>query len=141
MDHAKSSKQRPPTAAKAPGPVSKRPTPVVKAEPTPVIDGDAGTDAEAQPWVNRRASAQATRAANARQVSGRRRFVDPTTCERDYSGAEMEFMHAMADYKQSSGRMFPTWSEVLEVLKALGYEKPGPDEAAPAGHAGAAKSA
>ncbi len=74
-------------------------------------------------WINRRASAQATRAANARQVSGRRRFVDPTTCERDYSIAEMEFMQAMQDYKLSSGRMFPTWSEVLEVLKSLGYEK------------------
>jgi hypothetical protein len=80
---------------------------------------------ETQEWVNRRASAQATRAANARQVSGRRRFVDPTTCERDYSVAEMEFMQAMHDYKQSSGRMFPTWSEVLEVLQALGYAKPG----------------
>ena len=43
---------------------------------------------------------QATRAANARQVSGRRRFVDPTTCERDYSPAEIEFMQAMHDYKQ-----------------------------------------
>jgi hypothetical protein len=37
--------------------------------------------------------------------------------------AELEFMQAMQDYKQSSGRMFPTWSEVLEVLKALGYTK------------------
>lgn len=79
---------------------------------------------DTQGWVNRRATAQATRAANARQVSGRRRFVDPTTCERDYSGSEMEFMQAMHDYKQDSGRMFPTWSEVLEVLKSLGYAKP-----------------
>jgi hypothetical protein len=85
--------------------------------PLPVEDG--------QEWTNRRASAQATRAANARQVSGRRRFVDPTTCEREYSTAEMEFMQAMHEYKQSSGRMFPTWSEVLEVLQGLGYEKPG----------------
>ena len=69
-----------------------------------------------QEWTNRRASAQATRAANARQVSGRRRFVDPTTCERDYSLDEVEFMKAMDDYKRKSGRMFPTWSEVLEVL-------------------------
>src|SRR6516162_5308392 len=76
-------------------------------------------------WTNRRASAQATRAANARQVSGRRRFVDPTTCERDYSSCEIEFMQAMQEYKQKSGRMFPTWSEVLEVLRSLGYEKPG----------------
>ncbi|GAC1473940.1 MAG: hypothetical protein NVSMB9_23430 [Isosphaeraceae bacterium] len=86
-------------------------------------------DDNSQEWTNRRASAQATRAANARQVSGRRRFVDPTTCERDYSESEMEFMQAMHEYKQSSGRMFPTWSEVLEVLKALGYEKPGSEVA------------
>jgi hypothetical protein len=90
-------------------------TQVSLPQPAPVV--------EAQEWVNRRASAQATRAANARQVSGRRRFVDPTTCEREYSTAEMEFMQAMTEYKQSSGRMFPTWSEVLEVLRALGYEK------------------
>jgi hypothetical protein len=74
-------------------------------------------------WINRKATEQATRAANARQLSGRRRFVDPTTCEREYSEAEMEFMMAMNEYKQRSGRMFPTWSEVLEVLRALGYEK------------------
>ena len=80
---------------------------------------------DVQDWINRRATAQATRAANARQVSGRRRFVDPTTCERDYTNAEMEFMQAMHEYKISSGRMFPTWSEVLEVLKSLGYEKAG----------------
>jgi hypothetical protein len=74
-------------------------------------------------WANRRASEQATRAAKARQTSGRRRFVDPTTCERDYSQAELEFMLAMNEYKHKSGRMFPTWSEVLEVLRNLGYEK------------------
>jgi hypothetical protein len=74
-------------------------------------------------WINRRATEQATRAANARQKSGRRRFVDPTTSEREYTEAEMEFMLAMNDYKRRSGRMFPTWSEVLEVLRGLGYEK------------------
>lgn len=75
------------------------------------------------PWDDVKASAQATRAAEARRDSGRRRFVDPSTCERDYSAAEMEFLRAMQDYKARSGRMFPTWSEVLEVLKSLGYEK------------------
>ncbi len=74
-------------------------------------------------WANRKASEQATRAAKARQISGRRRFVDPTTCERDYSQAELEFMLAMNEYKHKSGRMFPTWSEVLEVLRDLGYTK------------------
>lgn len=74
-------------------------------------------------WTNRRATEQATRAANARKKSGRRRFVDPTTSEREYTKAEIEFMLAMKEYKQRSGRMFPTWSEVLEVLRDLGYEK------------------
>ncbi len=64
------------------------------------------------------------RADRGRQASSRRRFGDPTTCERDFSIAEQEFLLAMQAYKQSSGRMFPTWSEILEVLQGLGYEKP-----------------
>ncbi|GAC1306775.1 MAG: hypothetical protein NVSMB14_12690 [Isosphaeraceae bacterium] len=36
---------------------------------------------------------------------------------------EQEFMEAMRKYREDSGRMFPTWSEVLEVLRGLGYEK------------------
>ena len=80
-------------------------------------------DLEPREWSDHRASAQALRAAQARHVSGRRRFVDPATCERDYSDSEMEFLQAMQDYKKQSGRMFPTWSEVLEVIKLLGYEK------------------
>ena len=54
----------------------------------------------------------------------RRRLIDPTTCERDYSLDEVEFMKAMDEYKRKSGRMFPTWSEVLEVVRSLGYGKP-----------------
>lgn len=53
----------------------------------------------------------------------RRRQIDPTTCERDYSGDEIEFMRAMDDYKRKSGRQFPTWSEVLEVVRSLGYKR------------------
>jgi len=87
------------------------------------VDAAPSRTGDATEWCDRKASAQALRAAQARQVSGRRRFVDPTTCDRDYSLAEMEFMQAMQEYKQKSGRMFPTWSEVLEVLHALGYAK------------------
>jgi hypothetical protein len=63
------------------------------------------------------------RAGQRRAKVNRRRQIDPTTCERDYSAAEIEFMHAMDLYKRASGRMFPTCSEVLEVLLSLGYEK------------------
>lgn len=53
----------------------------------------------------------------------RRRQIDPTTCERDYTDEEIEFMRAMDEYKRKAGRQFPTWSEVLEVLKSLGYKR------------------
>ena len=53
----------------------------------------------------------------------RRRQVDPTTCERDYTPDQVDFMKAMDLYKRRSGRQFPTWSEVLEVLENLGYRK------------------
>ena len=36
---------------------------------------------------------------------------------------EIAFMKAMDDYKRKSGRQFPTWSEVLEVLRSLGYRQ------------------
>ncbi len=53
----------------------------------------------------------------------RRRQIDPTTCERDYTNDEIEFMKSMDQYKRDNRRPFPTWSEVLEVLRALGYRK------------------
>ncbi|MEQ8209522.1 MAG: hypothetical protein RH917_06795 [Lacipirellulaceae bacterium] len=65
----------------------------------------------------------------------RRRQIDPTTCERDYSEAEVEFMNAMDEYKRTSGRMFPTCSEVLEVITSIGYAKVTPAELAILGRA------
>ncbi len=53
----------------------------------------------------------------------RRHGIDPTTCERDYTNDEVQFMKAMDRYKRDNRRQFPTWSEVLEVLHALGYRK------------------
>ena len=49
------------------------------------------------------------------------RGVDPATCERDYDSAEIEFMQALEHYKKTSGRRFPTCSEVLSVVRSLGY--------------------
>lgn len=58
-----------------------------------------------------------------RRKTKRRRQIDPTTCEREYNDAEIEFMHALDEYKRASGRMFPTCSEILEVITGLGYRK------------------
>lgn len=74
-------------------------------------------------WTNPTASQAARRASLARSASGRRRRVDPATSDRTYTSAELEFMLAMQEYKQGSGRLYPTWSEVLGVLQGLGYHK------------------
>lgn len=66
---------------------------------------------------------------SSRRKKTRRRQIDPTTCEREYNNCEIEFMQAIDTYKRSSGRMFPTCSEILEVIKSLGYERLTPEEA------------
>jgi len=71
------------------------------------------------------ATAPAPKLERRKKVS-RRRQIDPTTCERDYTEQEVEFMNALDDYKRKSGRMFPTCSEVLEVIRSLGYIKAAP---------------
>lgn len=38
-------------------------------------------------------------------------------------GEVLEFITAIDDYKRIHQRPFPTWSEVLEVLKSLGYQR------------------
>jgi hypothetical protein len=106
----------------------------------PVEKHHAKPESQATVAIDRRASRTERRAASDRRVRdvpvavdrrlgerrakvNRRRQIDPTTCERDYSSDEIEFMSAMDDYKRRSGRMFPTCSEVLEVVRSLGYEK------------------
>ena len=61
----------------------------------------------------------------------RRRQIDPTTCERDYTDEEIEFMQALDAYKRASGRMFPTCSEILEVIRDMGYVRVQPDAEQP----------
>jgi hypothetical protein len=48
----------------------------------------------------------------------------PTTAAMNYSGDELEFMEAIQNWKKKSGKQFPTWSEVLSILKQLGYDRP-----------------
>lgn len=104
---------------------------------------------EVEVTVDRRASAEADRRQedDRRQITAeveserrevperrskvaRRRQIDPTTCERDYSDDEIEFMHALDEYKRRAGRMFPTCSEILEVVRDLSYRRLTPEEIA-----------
>jgi phosphoglycolate phosphatase-like HAD superfamily hydrolase len=76
---------------------------------------------------------RAQNAAEKRKNSERRRLIDPTTCERDYSEDETEFMKTMDRYKRENARPFPTWTEVLEVLHSLGYSRVAEPTALPGG--------
>ena len=49
--------------------------------------------------------------------------TSPVTSDRCYSADEVEFMNALSEFKRSSGRTFPTCSEILGILRGLGYEK------------------
>ncbi len=41
----------------------------------------------------------------------------------DLGADELELINAINVHKQRTGRAFPTWSEVLRIVRALGYEK------------------
>ncbi len=54
----------------------------------------------------------------AKPVAGRGRRNDD-----GLSADDLEFIRAIDAYKRKTNRPFPTWSEVLRVLKELGYRK------------------
>ena len=102
----------------------RKPSAEVPEESTPVMDARSHKDRRQSDRRQKDGPVEVERRSTERRVKvSRRRQIDPTTCERDYSPEELEFMSALDDYKRRSGRMFPTCSEVLEVFKALGYEK------------------
>lgn len=43
--------------------------------------------------------------------------------EGQMSQEQFEFLMAIQEYKNKNAKPFPTWTEVLEVIKVLGYRK------------------
>ena len=59
-----------------------------------------------------------------RRGPGRRRSDDRRSAEEgEMSAEQFEFIMAIETYKKVNKRMFPTWTEVLEVIQQLGYRK------------------
>jgi len=59
-----------------------------------------------------------------RRGPGRRRGIDRKAAEEGHmSDEQFEFLMAIDEYKRANSRPFPTWTEVLEIVKALGYRK------------------
>ena len=64
-----------------------------------------------------------------RRGPGRRRSDERKSAEEgQMSDEQLEFLMAIGEYKRKNARPFPTWTEVLEVIKALGYRKTAPPQ-------------
>lgn len=68
--------------------------------------------------VDRRLSMNRRRGPGKRRTEGRKAAE-----EGQMSDEQFEFLLAIDEYKKENNRPFPTWTEVLEVVKALGYRK------------------
>jgi hypothetical protein len=59
-----------------------------------------------------------------RRGPGRRRTDERKAAEEgQMTDEQFEFLMAIDRYKKENQRPFPTWTEVLEVIRALGYRK------------------
>ena len=59
-----------------------------------------------------------------RRGPGRRRSDSRRSAEEgELNDEQFTFVMAMDEYKRANKRPFPTWTEVLEVIKYLGYRK------------------
>ena len=59
-----------------------------------------------------------------RRGPGRRLTDERKSAEEgQMSDEQFEFLMAIDEYKRKNARPFPTWTEILEVIKALGYRK------------------
>ena len=59
-----------------------------------------------------------------RRGPGRRRSDDRRSAEEgEMTDEQFEFLMAINEYKRVNKRPFPSWTEVLDVMRALGYRK------------------
>jgi len=59
-----------------------------------------------------------------RRGPGRRRSTARRSAEEgEMNDDQFEFIMAIEDYKKANGRPFPSFTEILEIAKALGYRK------------------
>jgi hypothetical protein len=83
------------------------------------------TGPERRSGVDRRSATGLER----RRGPGRRRSDERKSAEEGEMTAEQfEFIQAIQTYKKVNKKLYPTWTEVLEVVRQLGYRKVLPRE-------------
>jgi hypothetical protein len=64
-----------------------------------------------------------------RRGPGRRRTDERKSAEEgEMTPEQFEFIQAIQTYKKVNKKLYPTWTEVLEVVRQLGYRKVLPRE-------------
>ena len=62
-----------------------------------------------------------------RRGPGRRRSDERKSAEEgEMNSAQFEFVMAIETYKKVNRRLYPTWTEILEIVRQLGYRKVKP---------------
>lgn len=82
-------------------------------------------DEEKRTFVERRQSMTDRRCGfDRRRGPGHRRSAERRAAEEgEMTEEQFEFLMAIDEYKRANQRPFPTWTEVLEIIKAMGYRK------------------
>jgi hypothetical protein len=89
-------------------------TPTRKGKRVPGQSGAARPDSEGS------ASSTRTSSRSAKRRSPKDPPMDPEVLEVE----RVEFLRAMDRYKRKTGKTFPSWTEVLDVLRSIGWTSP-----------------
>lgn len=121
-----SKKAKPATKAKASASKTKAVTKTTKAKVAKATSKVAAkptakTKAPVKSLVNASASKATKAKATAKLKQGEPERSSPAMAEVDTD--VLEFIAAIDDFKRANGRPFPSWSEVLLVVRQLGYKR------------------
>ena len=97
----------------------------------PQNDPSEGQDAKRRHEEERRSNSDRRETVLERRIGldrrrgpGRRRSDERRTAEEgEMNEEQFEFLMAINEYKRVNKRPFPSWTEVLDLIKALGYRK------------------
>ena len=87
-----------------------------------VVDRRSGVDRRDCPEELKLPNMERRRGAGIRRPEDRR-----SAEEGELTTEQFEFVMAIEEYKKANKKTFPTWTEVLEVIKLIGYDKPNAD--------------
>jgi hypothetical protein len=98
---------------------------VVSPAQTPAAQEGSSFDGPDRRQDDRRGSSVDRRLGlDRRRGPGRRRSEERRSAEEgEMTPEQFEFLMTVQEYKRVNDRPFPTWTEVLAIIKAMGYRK------------------